>query len=40
MKDYARVSVGIQAVKLNWFEVQVRLFCYLLAQKGNPEIKA
>jgi len=40
MKDFARVSVGIQAVKLNWVVARVRQFCYFLAQKGNPEIKA
>lgn len=40
MKDFARVSVGIQAVKLNWIVARVRQFCYFLAQKGNPEIKA
>jgi hypothetical protein len=39
MKDFARVSVGIQAVKLNWL-ARIRQFCYFLAQKGNPEIKA
>ena len=38
MKDFARASVGIQAVKLNW--VVAPQFCYFLAQKGNPEIKA
>lgn len=40
MKDFARVSVGIQAVKLSWFVARVRQFCYFLAQKGNPEINA
>jgi hypothetical protein len=40
MKDFARVSTGIQAVRLNWFTALTRKFCYFLAQKGNPEIKA
>ncbi len=38
MKDFARKSVRQQAVKLNWVEVIIRRFCYLLAQKGNPDV--
>lgn len=37
MIDYARKPVRLQAVKLNWVEVILRRFCYLLAQKGNPD---
>jgi len=38
MIDYARKPVRHQAVKLNWVEVIVRRICYLLAQKGNPDV--
>ncbi|WP_437889319.1 hypothetical protein [Phytobacter sp. V91] len=37
MTDFARVAIGQQAVRLNWFTALIRKFCYLLAQKGNPE---
>ena len=40
MIDFARKKAGPQAVRLNLFEVLVRKLCYLLAQKGNPELKA
>ncbi len=40
MTDFARKPVRQQAVKLNWVEVTVRRICYLLAQKGNPELNA
>lgn len=40
MIDFARKRAGRQAVRLNPFEVLVRKLCYLLAQKGNPELKA
>lgn len=40
MPDFARVSIGIQAVRLNLLEIWVRKLCYFLAQKGNPEMKA
>lgn len=39
MIDFARKKAGCQAVRLNLFEVLVRKLCYLLAQKGNPELK-
>ncbi len=38
MTDFARKPVQQQAVKLNWVEVIVRRICYLLAQKGNPDV--
>lgn len=38
MIDYARKPVRQQAVKLNWVGVIVRRICYLLAQKGNPDV--
>lgn len=38
MKDFARKPVRQQAVKLNWAEVLLRRVCYLLAQKGNPDV--
>lgn len=40
MTDFARVPVGQQATRMNWFAARVRQLCYLLAQKGNPEAKA
>lgn len=40
MTDFARVATGQQAFRLNWFAAKVRKICYLLAQKGNPEISA
>ncbi|ASO79724.1 hypothetical protein AKN40_2930 [Escherichia coli] len=38
MIDFARRPTRQQAVKLNWAEVFVRRLCYLLAQKGNPDV--
>ncbi len=38
MIDFARRPTRQQAVKLNWVEVIIRRFCYLLAQKGNPDV--
>ncbi|BBT90933.1 hypothetical protein WP8W19C02_25530 [Enterobacter cloacae] len=38
MIDYARKPGRQQAVKLNLFEVILRRLCYLLAQKGNPDV--
>lgn len=38
MTDYARKASRQQAVKLNYFEVILRRLCYLLAQKGNPDV--
>jgi len=38
MTDFARKAVRQQAVKLNWVGVIVRRICYLLAQKGNPDV--
>jgi hypothetical protein len=38
MIDYARKPGRQQAVKLNLFEVLLRRLCYLLAQKGNPDV--
>ncbi|GFM09373.1 hypothetical protein NCT2013_17910 [Enterobacter sp. M4-VN] len=38
MIDYARKPGRQQAVKLNIFEVILRRLCYLLAQKGNPDV--
>lgn len=37
MIDFARKPAQQQAVKLNCFEVFIRRFCYLLAQKGDPD---
>ncbi len=38
MIDYARKPGRQQAVKLNFVEVILRRLCYLLAQKGNPDV--
>lgn len=38
MIDFARAPAKQQAVKLNRFWVLVRRLCYVLAQKGNPDI--
>lgn len=38
MIDYARKPARQQAVKLNLVEVVLRRICYLLAQKGNPDV--
>ena len=38
MTDFARKPVRQQAVKLNWVGVIVRRICYLLVQKGNPDV--
>lgn len=38
MIDYARKPGRQQAVKLNFCEVILRRLCYLLAQKGNPDV--
>lgn len=38
MIDFARKPGQQQAVKLNLFEVILRRLCYLLAQKGNPDV--
>lgn len=38
MIDYARKPGRQQAVKLNLFEVILRRLCYLLAQKGDPNV--
>lgn len=38
MIDYARKPGRQQAVKLNLFEVILRRLCYLLAQKGDPDV--
>lgn len=38
MIDFARKPGRQQAVKLNFFEVILRRLCYLLAQKGNPDV--
>jgi len=38
MIDFARRPTRQQAVKLNWVGVIVRRICYLLAQKGNPDV--
>ncbi|MDR6399262.1 hypothetical protein J2807_000670 [Enterobacter ludwigii] len=38
MIDFARKPGRQQAVKLNLFEVILRRLCYLLAQKGNPDV--
>ena len=38
MIDFARRPPRQQAVKLNWVGVNVRRLCYLLAQKGNPDV--
>lgn len=39
MVDFARVATGRQAVRLGWLAAKVRRFCYLLAQKGDPELR-
>ncbi len=36
--DFARKPARQQAVKLKLFEVILRRLCYLLAQKGNPDV--
>ncbi|MOA17535.1 hypothetical protein D3C78_1377990 [compost metagenome] len=36
--DYARKPSRQQAVKLNFIEVILRRLCYVLAQKGNPDV--
>lgn len=38
MTDFNRQLSRQQAVRLNWFEIKLRKLCYLLAQKGNPEL--
>lgn len=38
MTDFARKPVRQQAVKLNRVGVIIRRICYLLAQKGNPDV--
>lgn len=38
MIDFARKPARQQAVRLNWITVRIRQVCYLLAQKGNPEL--
>jgi hypothetical protein len=38
MIDFARKPGRQQAVKLNLFGVILRRVCYLLAQKGNPDV--
>ncbi|MDW3566520.1 hypothetical protein [Enterobacter asburiae] len=38
MTDFNRQPSRQQAVRLNWFEIKLRKLCYLLAQKGNPEL--
>jgi len=38
MIDFARTHVGCQAIRLNLIEVVLRKLCYLLAQKGNPDL--
>ncbi|PCM69050.1 hypothetical protein CP904_26005 [Enterobacter cloacae] len=38
MTDFKRQPSRQQAVRLNWFEIKLRQLCYLLAQKGNPEL--
>ena len=38
MIDFARKPARQQAVRLNWITAKIRQVCYLLAQKGNPEI--
>ncbi|MHA0994596.1 hypothetical protein [Enterobacter ludwigii] len=38
MTDFNRKPSHQQAVRLNWLEVKIRNLCYLLAQKGNPEL--
>jgi len=37
MIDFARKPARQQAVMLNYIEVLLRKFCYLLAQKGDPD---
>lgn len=38
MIDFNRQPSRQQEVRLNWFEIKLRQLCYLLAQKGNPEL--
>ena len=38
MTDFNLQPSRQQAVRLNWFEIKLRQLCYLLAQKGNPEL--
>lgn len=38
MIDYARKPVRQQAVKLSCIGAFIRRICYLLAQKGNPDV--
>lgn len=38
MTDYARKPSRQQAVKLNFVELILRRLCYLLAQKGDPDV--
>lgn len=38
MTDFARKPAQQQAIRLNWCGIAIRRLCYLLAQKGNPEI--
>lgn len=38
MIDFARKPARQQAVKLNFIEVILCRLCYLLAQKGNPDV--
>jgi hypothetical protein len=38
MIDFARKPSRQQAVKLNFIEVILRRLCYVLAQKGNPDV--
>lgn len=38
MIDFARTHVGCQAIRLNFAAVLLRKLCYLLAQKGNPDL--
>lgn len=38
MIDFARKPARQQAVKLNFIQVILRRLCYLLAQKGNPDV--
>ncbi|MEP8911004.1 hypothetical protein ABKU09_03390 [Enterobacter mori] len=40
MIDFARTPSRQQAIRLSAAEVCIRKLCYLLAQKGNPELKA
>lgn len=38
MTDFKRKPSRQQAVRLNWLEIKLRQLCYLLAQKGNPDL--